>query len=65
MFVDFVLGWGANFVGIVKRGRVSKSLRTSGLEFFSGKCFLTFVGLTVYFSIAVLTWFSATFTFKR
>ena len=31
MFVDFVLGWGANFVGIVKGGRVSKSLRTSGL----------------------------------
>jgi len=32
MFVDFVLGWGANFVGIVKGGRVSKSLRTSVLD---------------------------------
>jgi len=34
MFVDFVLGWGANFVGIVKGGRVPKSLRTSALIFF-------------------------------
>jgi len=33
MFVDFVLGWGANFAGIVKSGRVSKSLRTSDLDF--------------------------------
>jgi len=29
MFVDFVLGWGANFVGIVKGGRVPKSLLSS------------------------------------
>jgi len=33
MFVDFVLGWGANFVGIVKGGRVSKSLRTSAIDY--------------------------------
>jgi len=32
MFVHFVLGWGANFVGIVKGGRVAKSLRTPALE---------------------------------
>jgi len=32
MFVHFVLGWEANFVGIVKGGRVAKSLRTPGLN---------------------------------
>jgi len=32
MFVGFVARWGAKFVGIAKGGRVSKSLRTSGLE---------------------------------
>jgi len=34
MFVDFVLRWGANFVGIVKGGHVPKGLRTSALIFF-------------------------------
>jgi len=32
MLVDFVVGWGAKFVGIAKGGRVSKSLRTSALK---------------------------------
>jgi len=32
MFVHFVLGWGANFFGIVKGGHVAKSLRTPALE---------------------------------
>jgi len=36
MFIDFVLGWGANFVGIVKGGRVSKSLRTSATTLKAG-----------------------------
>jgi len=31
MLVDFVLGWGANFVDIVEGGRVSKRSRTSAL----------------------------------
>jgi len=33
MFVDFVVGWDAKFVGIAKGGRVSKRLRTSALAF--------------------------------
>jgi len=36
MFVHFVLGWDANFVGIVKGGRVAKCLRTPVLDVGTG-----------------------------
>jgi len=42
MFVDFVVGWGAKFVGITKGGRVSKSLRTSTIEYRHYQLFILF-----------------------